>query len=100
MEQWSFRRECESPQAHQKKYVWSCRIRSAQASRAPSEQKESGQKEEEEEPSRTTGGSSEETEEHEKRRKLSAYHNWHQQGCVTTSYSGKWHKSVQTKTTT
>ena len=31
----------------------------------------------------TTGGSSEETEEHEKQRKLSAYHNWDQQGCVS-----------------
>ncbi len=33
--------------------------------------------------SSTTGGSSEETEEHEKQRKLSAYHNWDQQGCVS-----------------
>jgi hypothetical protein len=43
---------------------------------------ESGQKEQEEEQSSTTGGSSEETEDHEKWHKLSAYHNWDQQGCV------------------
>src|SRR6266852_5067581 len=84
MEQWAFRRQCESAQTHEKKHVWSCRNRSAQASSALPEQKESGQKEQEEEPSSTTGGSSEETEEHEKQHKLPAYHNWHQQGCVTT----------------
>jgi hypothetical protein len=33
---------------------------------------------------RTTSGSSQETEEYEKRCNLSAYHNWDQQGCVTT----------------
>src|SRR6266852_6975399 len=92
MEQWAFRRQCESAQTHEKKHVWSCRNRSAQASSALPEQKESGQKEQEEEPSSTTGGSSEETEEHEKQHKLPAYHNWHQQGCVTTIKSSFWRR--------
>jgi hypothetical protein len=69
-------------QHHQKKHVRSRRNRSAQASRAPSQHKEPVQKEQEEQGARTTGGSSEETEEHEKQHKLSAYHKWHQQGCV------------------
>ena len=43
----------------------------SQALRAPSKQKESGQKEQVQEQSRTTSGSSEETEEDEKRHKLS-----------------------------
>src|SRR5437764_1354914 len=67
---WSFRGECES----------------AQASGAPSEQSESGQKGQAEKEARTTGGSSEETEEHEKRCNLSAYHNWDQQGCVRSIF--------------
>jgi transposase len=53
-------------QHHQKKHVRSRRNRSAQASRAPSQQKGSGQKEQEEQ---------EATEESEKQRKLSACHN-------------------------
>src|SRR6266852_1812026 len=89
MEQWPFRRQCESAQAHQKKHVRSRRNRSAQASRAPSQHKEPVQKEQEEQGARTTGGSSEETEEHEKQHTLSAYHKWHQQGCVRVKLSGK-----------
>lgn len=82
-------------QVQQKKYVWPCSVRSTQASRAPSSQKECGEEEKAETEARTTSDSSQEIGEHEKQHKLLPYHIFDQRGCVRTTLHAYYQVSLE-----